>query len=226
MLYNDEREKWHVKDVIFAVFLYIITVAFIYARLRSLSFITDNLADGFSNFLAGSIVIYVLNHKYPLRLLSAFHVRSTLMYSLSGLMACFVVYLPFYSTIWSGSLEEIPKYYIVFTEANVFGKFFSILYLCFLAPLVEEVFIRGFIYRILKNKYNILWGTVFSTMVFYLLHGVDIENLMNIKIIFVSLVLTFVYERTGTIWSSVITHSLNNILWFILLYLGSLLSQR
>jgi membrane protease YdiL (CAAX protease family) len=107
-------------------------------------------------------------------------------------------------------------------KLNGVEKSFFLLDFCLLAPITEEIFFRGYIYRILRNKYNIVLGAVISTVIFVAFHGISVENLIqeNIILALVSLIFTYVYEKTGSIMTGIITHALNNTLWFLFVYFG------
>lgn len=217
---NFYQKKGLIRDVIIALIVFFITSTLLYALLSRQSFIHLELSNDFSVLIANILAICLLNQKYPLNLFSPISIKLNLIHVLPALLVCLLIYSPFYYNIWLGGLEILPEQYQLYLGFNIVEKFFFLLFFFLLGPATEEIYIRGFIYRILRNRYNIFWGTLISTAIFYLLHGLSFENLSNINIIFVSLVFTYVYEKTGNIWSSIITHSLNNILWFNLVYWG------
>lgn len=216
MTFDAEKRKWHVRDVGLAIVIFVMGEVLIFAVLRQIPFMHVYLADAISILLASLGAICLLNQKYPLHLFSSFNIELMLKYSMAAFVGCFLIYAPFYHNIWTGGLEDIPKQYKILSEFSLIEGSFYLLKLCLLGPSTEEIFMRGFVYRILRNRYNIFWGTIVSTTIFYLFHGGE----PNVKIILVSLVFTYVYEKSGTIWSSIIAHSLNNTLWVILIYLG------
>ena len=97
------------------------------------------------------------------------------------------------------------------------------------APLVEEILFRGVFYQELRNKKNYWLPVVISSLSFGLIHTLPIffltgqksEILFLISYTMIGYLLTRVYEKTGSIWSSVFVHFLNNFIATLLL-LGTL----
>ena len=141
------------------------------------------------------------------------------MYVLPALFVCLLIYSP---RIWSDytGASPIPQEYKIYSELGSTWKIIFLIDFCLLGPITEELFARGLVYRLLKNRYSILWAVVISSVVFQILHGFSIDTLLNLRILLVSLIFTYVYEKTGTIWSSIITHSLNNIFWLVFVSLN------
>ncbi|MFA4964280.1 MAG: CPBP family intramembrane glutamic endopeptidase, partial [Thermoleophilia bacterium] len=76
-----------------------------------------------------------------------------------------------------------------------------------MAPLFEEVFFRGFLFRGLANSWGWAWGAVLSAAVFGLAHPqVDVF----VPLFALGLVLAWVYKRTGSLWTSITLHALFN----------------
>ncbi len=212
-----DKKEWHVEDIIYALILFLIVSIFFSIIKHVIYIIHDDLYSNISASIAGIITSYILNRKYPLKIFSETITKNILKYSFPAFLICFMVYLPFYYNVWNDNLTKIPEEYNRFMEFKHIEKMLFIINLCLLAPTVEEILFRGFFYRILRNRYNIFWGTTISTTIFYLFHGL---GPFNINIILVSLVFTYVYEKSGNIWTSIVTHSLNNIAWFVLVFLG------
>jgi len=83
-----------------------------------------------------------------------------------------------------------------------------------IAPFIEEVFYRLYIYNMLKEEFSITTSVVASAAIFMLMHfGIEI-----IYIFVPGVVYALVYEKTRTIWASVVVHGLNNLIWFYLVY--------
>jgi CAAX protease family protein len=86
--------------------------------------------------------------------------------------------------------------------------------LAFLAPLAEEIFFRGFVFGILREKYGVAAGAVLTGVVFGLVHatGSPIETLGVLVIL--GIVLCLLYVQTGSILPCIALHALNNGLSF------------
>ncbi len=86
------------------------------------------------------------------------------------------------------------------------------------APLVEEVFFRGFVFPGLAGWLGILGAAVASSALFALAH---IDRPIFVPPIFVTgMLLAWLYHKTGSIWSSFSAHALQNALAFAISVAG------
>ncbi len=213
---NSDKKKWKVRDVFFAIVIWTVIAVLGPEILKILSFIHIYFIDHTADLIGTLVAVYLLNQKYPLQLSLKLNLKHILQYVLPAiLLYFFILFAGFPYFIHFGHLENLPKEYNLFIELNLIEKFFFCFFLFLLGPIIEEIFFRGFIYRIIRNRYNILCGTVISTGIFYASHGPTYFH-----IIIISLIFTYVYQKTGNIWNSIIVHSLNNTLWFIFVYWG------
>ncbi len=96
------------------------------------------------------------------------------------------------------------------TERAVFGAI-AILF----APLVEEILFRGILYPAIKRlgfARTALWLT---TVLFALSHA---NTMTFLPLVLLSLLLTWLYERTGNLLAPILTHAtfnLTNFLWLM-----------
>ena len=72
------------------------------------------------------------------------------------------------------------------------------------APLVEEIFFRGFMYQALRRTMAILPAALLTSLVFGIAH---IDPAIIIPIAVVGMILLGIYRWTGNLWSSIITHA-------------------
>ena len=76
-----------------------------------------------------------------------------------------------------------------------------------IAPLVEEIIFRGYLYPVIKRYSGCLFAAIMTSLLFAIVHG----NLPSIVPLFIlALILTFAYETTGCLWVPIATHSLFN----------------
>lgn len=85
------------------------------------------------------------------------------------------------------------------------------------APIVEEIIFRGVIYRHFKKAGRYLLPLIISTLLFALMHSLNaILDLNWIDLLylplyaFMSLILTYTYEQTQNLYSSILLHFINN----------------
>src|SRR5574341_1579342 len=76
------------------------------------------------------------------------------------------------------------------------------------APFFEEVFFRGFIYPLIKKFLGFRWAMILSSVFFATLH---FSFLAFLPITCIGLFLAYLYEKTGSLFSSIAFHSLNNL---------------
>ena len=72
------------------------------------------------------------------------------------------------------------------------------------APLVEEIFFRGFMYQALRRTMAILPAALLTSLVFGIAHT---DPAIIIPIALVGMILLGIYRWTGNLWSSIITHA-------------------
>ena len=95
----------------------------------------------------------------------------------------------------------------------------TLLIVIFLAPFVEEVLFRGLVFGNLQKK-NPLAGYIVSCLLFALLHvwqfavvSQDITYfLLMVQYLVPGIILAWVYERSGTLWTSIVLHAVTNAL--------------
>lgn len=87
--------------------------------------------------------------------------------------------------------------------------------LVIIAPLAEEIIMRGWLYGKLSSKLKLLPALLLVSVLFGFLHG---QWNVAISTFALSVVLCGLREITGSIWSGVLLHMLSNGIAFYLLY--------
>jgi uncharacterized protein len=86
-----------------------------------------------------------------------------------------------------------------------------------IAPLVEEVFFRGFFYRALRTRWPVAVAALVDGLVFGLIHY-DFEGADGLLLLpplaLLGVIFCLVYERTGTLYAVIGMHALNNSVAF------------
>lgn len=83
------------------------------------------------------------------------------------------------------------------------------------APFAEEIFFRGLVFGGLAQRLPLGVAAAVSALLFALLHGIGVVA----PIFVLGLGLAYVYHRTGSVWASMVTHSLVNVISLTLLFL-------
>jgi len=89
------------------------------------------------------------------------------------------------------------------------------------APFVEEVFFRGFVFTGLRERYGWIPAALLSAGLFALVHFQPISFL---PIFLMGLIFAFLYQRSNSIWPGLIMHLATNVLGLGAAYLISQLN--
>jgi membrane protease YdiL (CAAX protease family) len=84
-----------------------------------------------------------------------------------------------------------------------------------IAPLVEEVIFRGLIYGWLRAHMPIAVAVIVSAAIFAAAHVIP---LLLPALFVVGIILALVYEYSGSLWTSILLHSIQNTLATILIF--------
>jgi membrane protease YdiL (CAAX protease family) len=77
-----------------------------------------------------------------------------------------------------------------------------------LVPIVEEIFYRGFIFRIIRIRVSKLWSFIISGILFSIGHSLSLSAFLS------GLILCYLFEKTKIVGPCIIAHFLWNLVWF------------
>jgi membrane protease YdiL (CAAX protease family) len=83
-----------------------------------------------------------------------------------------------------------------------------------LAPAVEEMIFRGIMYPYLKQRINPIWAVTITSLLFAAIHW---NLLIFIPLVFLGFVLTWLYERTDSLLTPILTHAIFNATNFFMM---------
>ena len=86
------------------------------------------------------------------------------------------------------------------------------------APIAEEIFFRGYLFGKFKQAGHVGFGLVFSSVLFGVVHFTDFYSVPAICLF--GACLAAIYHRTGSLWSPIIAHMVNNGIAVLLLTLS------
>jgi membrane protease YdiL (CAAX protease family) len=114
-----------------------------------------------------------------------------------------------FSALWARALHLTPLPTSNFrgishqsTAAIVLAGFAA----CVGAPVAEEIFFRGFLYRSLRNRFTILGACLISSMLFGLDHT-QYPLVVRPELVFFGVITCLLYERTGSLLPGIALHS-------------------
>ena len=87
-----------------------------------------------------------------------------------------------------------------------------------ISPIYEEIFYRGFLYRWLRTRVGCIGALLLSSLIFTIIH-IPTYNVMPVNF-FSGMIFALAYERTHSIWPSVMIHGLTNGIMVLLTSLG------
>lgn len=86
-----------------------------------------------------------------------------------------------------------------------------------IAPIVEEMFFRSFLYQAFRKKYGVTLGIMISALLFGLFH---FSFLVVLPVYFlIGVLLGYVFEKFQSVYPSMMLHALNNLVFFLILVL-------
>jgi membrane protease YdiL (CAAX protease family) len=117
-----------------------------------------------------------------------------------------------YALIFKPPEEELPKE--LGAEQGVGFAIATAILLIVIAPVAEELFFRGFLYQAFRNSYGVGQGAILSGLVFGVIH---FEFFKLVQLAILGVLLALLFERTQSLWPSIMLHAINNTLAFIYL---------
>jgi membrane protease YdiL (CAAX protease family) len=101
-------------------------------------------------------------------------------------------------------------------------KIIAFVSLVLLPPFVEETLFRGFLFTGLRKKLPFVGAAIFTSLLFAAPHLTESSSgplwIAGIDTFLLSLVLCYLREKTGALWSSIAVHLLKNGVAFLYLY--------
>jgi membrane protease YdiL (CAAX protease family) len=104
--------------------------------------------------------------------------------------------------------EKQPVVELFLKEENMSFLLYSSIFASVIGPFIEELFFRAFMYGALRRYIGIFWAMIFTSAVFAALH----TNVVGfVPIMMLGMLLAYLYEKTGTLVSSITVHVIHNL---------------
>ncbi|MDT9025554.1 CPBP family intramembrane glutamic endopeptidase [Rossellomorea yichunensis] len=124
-----------------------------------------------------------------------------------------VVLISFIGNSWENSKTEAIQ-----QNATFFTVLIAFISAAIISPIYEEIFYRGFLYRWLRTRIGLTGALLLSSLIFTIVH-IPTYNVMPVNF-FSGILFALAYERTNSIWPSVLIHGLTNGIMVLLASLG------
>ena len=227
--YRAQVTKWNLLDVgkvaiLFLFFGYVLVImesCFVSAKMFRL-FKEDNFRMIFNSSildgLAVVLILYFTITRYKENLaalgLSAKNFVRNVFYGLVGYVAAtpvliaVLIIILIIINITKYVPEQQPVVELFLKEKNTAFLVFTSLFAAVMGPIIEELFFRGFMYNAFKKYTGIFWATLITAVIFAALH----TNLVGfLPIMVLGILLAYLYEKTGTLVSSMTVHIIHNL---------------
>ncbi|MBL7085186.1 MAG: CPBP family intramembrane metalloprotease [Candidatus Omnitrophica bacterium] len=133
------------------------------------------------------------------------------------ILAFLLLLLIIITTIFNYHPPQHTLFNLFLQEREPWILIYSTIMVVILGPIVEEAFFRGFAYNAIKRKWGTSKAALLTAVVFAGLHGTLIGFL---PIMALGLLLVYMYEKTGSLVSSITIHILHNGIMVGLLFLA------
>ncbi|MGG1629521.1 CPBP family intramembrane glutamic endopeptidase [Rossellomorea sp. NRS-1567] len=124
-----------------------------------------------------------------------------------------VVLTSFIGNSWENSKTKAMQ-----QNATFFTILIAFISAAIISPVYEEIFYRGFLYRWLRTRIGLTGALLLSSLIFTIIH-IPTYNVMPVNF-FSGILFALAYERTHSIWPSVLIHGLTNGIMVLLASLG------
>jgi len=224
---NYFQASWKIKD---AIRVLSVTVVLVLAMNVGAYFLVDKI-EGFKMIL-GVFILQSLILLCPLGVLSLKKFKKINLKELgfgsmkffkylSYALAAYLIYIGlalFISVIIVYGGLKIPGYQIPEQILPMFGGTTLALtvagiIIVILAPIVEEVFFRGFLLQSFASKIGWKYSAILTSAIFAVVHF-RFESVIPIYIL--GIVMSVLFIRTRSIWPGIIFHIINNLIAFTL----------
>ncbi|MFC1643995.1 lysostaphin resistance A-like protein [Candidatus Omnitrophota bacterium] len=237
---RQESPRWSIGDVvrvtlIFISFGYAFTIlqAFV-AKLFPILY-NENFRMVFNtaimNVVGISVILYFVAKKYGQNIdtlgLTSSKFANNVFYAVVGYIALVPVLLVIMiATFFVTKLVEYqppiqPIVQVFIEEKDTSVLWLSALFAAIFGPIAEEIFFRGFMYTAIRKRLGVFWAMMTTATIFSLLHT-HIVGFLPIMVL--GLLLAYLYEKTGSLVTSISVHIIHNLgmvmLVFLMRYVG------
>jgi membrane protease YdiL (CAAX protease family) len=115
--------------------------------------------------------------------------------------------------------EQLPD------DLGLAGTILSVVFVCIVAPIVEEFVFRGLLFRSIRDRYGAVLGVILSGVAFGLIHiGIDADLeqnlLLQVPLALVGMGFAIVYEMRGNLLAPIAAHVTFNVIGLVVILTG------
>ena len=148
--------------------------------------------------------------------LNQFKVKNVIFASLVAFSFSFLFALCTYNVSMENSLM-ISKSVVFYNEvAPLFGTMLMVVNLLVIAPIVEEIALRGIVYTRVEKTTNAVTAIIVSSILFGLMHFMAGGIVLVIGAALMALVFGYIFYKFKSLWVCIIAHAVANLPDFIL----------
>lgn len=209
-----KNKKWVIFDIVIAIIIIICVGLFLFYTLSNLSkYFPSKLINIFCTLISITAGTCYLFFKYPIELKHFGFDKENLkkIISWGGIGAIVILLYNFPYKIISGG-KEVPQEFFIDPHQGILYVFLFLITVVIFLPFVEELFYRAFLFRIVKNDFDLVAGYIVSTAIFAIGHKFTIPSILN------SLIFCHIYNKTGLVGANIIAHIIFNFIWFLSIY--------
>lgn len=112
--------------------------------------------------------------------------------------------------------ERQPVVELFLKEKDVTFLAYTSIFASLVGPIIEELFFRAFMYNAMKKYIGIFWSMLITACIFAALHT-HIVGFLPIMVL--GILLAYLYEKTGTLVSSITVHTIHNFSMLLFVFL-------
>lgn len=130
--------------------------------------------------------------------------------------------------VYTGALAVVYYIILFFFRGNseptfeyvIYKEVYYIITFLLLSPLLEEIFFRGIILKILTKELSIKLSIIITSILFMLIHIFSIGGL-NLSIVYLlqffifSVIVSIIYTATKNICCAILFHFIYNLCWYL-----------
>jgi membrane protease YdiL (CAAX protease family) len=181
----------------------IVIIIIILAAISNFLVHSDYNAQAFTVFIALSMASIFLSFRFP-NILS-FHRVSLSIVAIAILASVAMRLIPG---------DSGSNYLAPFLAYSLFGKFIFIIFVCFLLPVIEEIYFRGLLYPIISRNIGYKTGVIITLTLFTLIHCPSLNEILPIALL--GALCTWLVHRSGSVIPGILAHSAGNCVWLII----------